>query len=224
MDTVTFLGPRIPAEVKKFFPLLQKLKPEVILQILKLVVEYLLNDRDLAQEDLDSFCRETKVDPTSLSVAFTGLYYLTRGLVKSKQKIEVLDKELQQELRLPEFLVTELIKVTRRSQTEAAELAMLNISQRRSELHYPTLDEFRWRVDVCISSQSQSRVLRPTLLFRMKTSQGKTHQFEVTVEKFHELRYNVAKILKDMEEIEKAPILKIGQTTSASAASAKAKA
>ena len=54
-----------------------------------------------------------------------------------------------------------------------------------------------------------SRVLKPKLLMEMTTSDGKIRQFEVSQDKFHELRYNIAKVLKDMEDIEQIPILKL---------------
>lgn len=41
------------------------------------------------------------------------------------------------------------------------------------------------------------------------TSDGRIKTFELSIEKFHELRYNVAKVLKDMEDLEQIPILKI---------------
>lgn len=66
-----------------------------------------------------------------------------------------------------------------------------------------------WRVDVAISSNTMSRVLKPTILMKMQTSDGKIQTFEVSVEKFHEMRYNVAKVLKEMQEIEQHPVLKI---------------
>jgi hypothetical protein len=78
--------------------------------------------------------------------------------------------------------------------------------------------------------------MKPVILMQMTLSDGTTHTFEVSHEKFHELRhlllvqeqysinvsifwlahrafltvrYNVARVLKDIEEIEKHPILKI---------------
>lgn len=41
------------------------------------------------------------------------------------------------------------------------------------------------------------------------SSDGQIRTFELSLEKFHELRYNVAKVLKDMEDLEQIPILKI---------------
>lgn len=43
----------------------------------------------------------------------------------------------------------------------------------------------------------------------MKLSNGKIHSFEVPVSQFHQLRYNVAYVLKEMEDLEKKSILKI---------------
>ncbi len=40
-------------------------------------------------------------------------------------------------------------------------------------------------------------------------SDGSIKTFELPVEKFHEIRYNVAKVLKDMEDLDQIPILKL---------------
>ena len=43
----------------------------------------------------------------------------------------------------------------------------------------------------------------------MKLSDGRVKTFEVSVEQFHKLRYNVAKVLRDMQELERHPIMRI---------------
>jgi len=43
----------------------------------------------------------------------------------------------------------------------------------------------------------------------MTLSDGSIKTFEISIEKFHELRFNVSKLLKDVEELERQPILKI---------------
>jgi hypothetical protein len=40
-------------------------------------------------------------------------------------------------------------------------------------------------------------------------SAGSIRTFELTVEQFHELRFDVARVLKDMGDLENNPILKI---------------
>ncbi|NWY25688.1 COMD5 protein, partial [Pheucticus melanocephalus] len=77
----------------------------------------------------------------------------------------------------------------------------------RSQL--PSIQDFKWRVDVAISTSSLARALQPSILMMMKLSDGTAHRFEVPVAKFQELRYNVALILKEMNDLEKRSILKI---------------
>eukprot|EP00727_Mastigamoeba_balamuthi_P009404 m51a1_g5086 hypothetical protein (85) ;mRNA; r:255249-255619 len=74
---------------------------------------------------------------------------------------------------------------------------------------HPTLADLKWRVDVAVSTSASSRVMAPVILMEMTTSEGKVWTFEVPVDKFHELRYNVARVLKDVEELDQLPILKI---------------
>ena len=74
---------------------------------------------------------------------------------------------------------------------------------------FPTLAQLRWRVDVAISTSSLSRVLRPTVLLQMTLSDGTIHLFEMPISQFHELRYSVAAVLKDMENINQKSIFKI---------------
>ena len=51
--------------------------------------------------------------------------------------------------------------------------------------------------------------LRPAVLMQMKLTDGTTQQFEMNIFRFHQLRYYVAKTLKDMQDIEQLAILKI---------------
>jgi hypothetical protein len=74
---------------------------------------------------------------------------------------------------------------------------------------FPTLARLRWRVDVAISTSALSRVLRPTVLMELTLSDGRVHAFEVPLSQFHELRYSVAAVLKDMDGINQKSIFKI---------------
>ncbi len=97
-------------------------------------------------------------------------------------------------------------------------------------MRLPTLDHLRWRVDVGISTSALARTLKPTVLMQvhgrqcfvdapgvsrlscatqMTLSDGSVKTMEMPVEKFHELRYNVAYVIKEMESVEKKSILKI---------------
>ena len=67
----------------------------------------------------------------------------------------------------------------------------------------------KWRVDVTVSTSAMARVLKPSVLMQITTTDGNAKLFELSVEKFHEVRYSVAKLLLEMDTTEKNPILKI---------------
>lgn len=66
----------------------------------------------------------------------------------------------------------------------------------------PSLEDLRWRLDVIISTSSLHRVLRPQLTMQCALSDGSTHAFHVSKQRFHELRYTAAKMLKDAQDLE----------------------
>lgn len=78
-----------------------------------------------------------------------------------------------------------------------------------NKIRYPYIKDFKWRVDVTLSTNSMQRVLKPSILMEIVTSEGKTRTFEVSVEKYQELRYQVARTLKDFQELDKLQILKL---------------
>ncbi|XP_078458891.1 COMM domain-containing protein 5 isoform X2 [Lampetra planeri] len=64
-------------------------------------------------------------------------------------------------------------------------------------------------VNVLYGKNVLARALRPSVLMQVSLTDGFTHQFEVPVSKFQELRYNVAQLLKEMSDLEKRSILRI---------------
>ncbi|NWS17251.1 COMD5 protein, partial [Pachyramphus minor] len=106
--------------------------------------------------------------------------------------------------RIPEDFIVDFSSVVFGNRRPASEGTAL---LQRSNL--PGLQDFKWRVDVAISTSSLARALQPSILMMMKLSDGTAHRFEVPVAKFQELRYNVALILKEMNDLEKRSILKI---------------
>jgi hypothetical protein len=58
-----------------------------------------------------------------------------------------------------------------------------------------------WRVDASISTSSLSRTLEPSIMVEMNLSNGQKYSFEMTLSSFHLLRFNVAIVLKEMDDI-----------------------
>lgn len=67
--------------------------------------------------------------------------------------------------------------------------------------------DIQWRVDVTISTTSLSRVFRPYIILQLTLTDNTIRTFELSVEKFHELRYNVAKLYKHVQDIQQHPTL-----------------
>ncbi len=73
----------------------------------------------------------------------------------------------------------------------------------------PTLKYVSWRVDASISTSSLSRTLEPTIFMQMHLSNGQKISFEMSINSFHLLRFNVAFVLKEIEDLLNRPTLKL---------------
>ncbi|KAH0630850.1 hypothetical protein JD844_004157 [Phrynosoma platyrhinos] len=158
------------------------------------------------REPVKMIAESANLSDEQLAVLISGMYTLLREALRlptSSLKQEVFKEDLK-ELRIPEDFIVDFATVAfgnRRPTLEAA------IQKQSSQL--PKIEDFKWRVDVAISTSSLARALQPSILMQLKVSDGSAHRFEVPVAKFQELRYNVALILKEMNDLEKRSILKI---------------
>jgi len=62
---------------------------------------------------------------------------------------------------------------------------------------------------VTISSSALNRVLKPVVVLRLTLSDGSIHTLELTQTQFHNLRYSVSLVLKEMDNIHQKNIFKI---------------
>lgn len=200
----SFLGSRIPPEIESMSKNLKDVDQEMFRKILKAVVSALEGKdcRDL----MKSIAESSSVPQEKLSHIVAGMYRVLSEAIRiptSLLKQEAFKEDLR-ELRIPEDFITDFASVVFGNRRTALESSMS-----QSDPHLPTIDDFKWRVDVAISTSSLARALQPSVLMQMKLSDGNVHRFEVPVSKFQELRYNVALILKEMNNLEKRSILKI---------------
>ena len=54
-----------------------------------------------------------------------------------------------------------------------------------------------------------SKVMRPSIMVQMYLSSGIIKTFEISIEQFNQLRYGVAKVLQEMQRVERHPILRL---------------
>uniref|UniRef100_A0A3Q2ZWT3 COMM domain-containing protein 5 n=1 Tax=Kryptolebias marmoratus TaxID=37003 RepID=A0A3Q2ZWT3_KRYMA len=199
----SFLGGRIPPEIESMSRNLKDVDQELFRKLLKAVVGA-LEGKD-CRDILRSAAETSLIPQERLSHIIAGMHKLL-----SESCLRFLSQTLKSlfglsfVIRIPEDFITDFSSVVFGNRRAALEAA-----SSQKDPHLPTLEDFKWRVDVSISTSSLARALQPSVLTQMKLSDGSFHRFEVPVSKFQELRYNVALILKEMNDLEKRSILKI---------------
>ncbi|XP_038554840.1 COMM domain-containing protein 5 [Micropterus salmoides] len=200
----SFLGGRIPPEIESMSKNLKDVDQELFRKTLKAVVSA-LEGKD-CREVMKTIAESSTIPQERLSHIVAGMYRLLSEATRiptASLKQEAFKEDLR-ELRIPEDFITDFSSVVFGSRRAALEAATS-----QNDPHLPKVEAFKWRVDVTISTSSLARALQPSVLMQMKLSDGSFHRFEVPVSKFHDLRYNVALILKEMNDLEKRSILKI---------------
>uniref|UniRef100_A0A3B4UJZ6 COMM domain-containing protein 5 n=1 Tax=Seriola dumerili TaxID=41447 RepID=A0A3B4UJZ6_SERDU len=193
----SFLGGRIPPEIESMSKNLKDVDQEIFRKILKAVVSA-LEGKD-CREVMKAIAESSTIPQERLSYIIAGMYRVL------SEAIRIPTSSLKQEVYwIPEDFITDFSSVVFGNRRAALEAATS-----QNDPHLPTIEDFKWRVDVAISTSSLARALQPSVLMQIKLSDGSFHRFEVPVSKFQELRYNVALILKEMNDLEKRSILKI---------------
>uniref|UniRef100_A0A7S2R5K4 COMM domain-containing protein 5 n=1 Tax=Rhizochromulina marina TaxID=1034831 RepID=A0A7S2R5K4_9STRA len=198
LDTSTFFSPSIPAAVKDAVRLMHKVDEAVTMELVSACAQTLQHPDVGFSRQLSARLGE---DP-ELAPLFTGLYMIMSTAVRHRTKASVVEEDLRS-MNIPNTIVGRIGTTLR---THRSGLEDMHIQNR---VRFPRLEGLHWRVDVTISSSSLLRVFRPSILMRMRLSNGNFKTFEVSVEQFHQLRYNVAKVLRDMQELERHPIMRI---------------
>ncbi|XP_029021877.1 COMM domain-containing protein 5 [Betta splendens] len=200
----SFLGGRVPPEIESLSKNLKDVDQEMFRKTLKAVVSA-LEGKD-CREMMKSIAESSIIPQDRLGHIVAGMHRMLSEAIRiptSSLKQEAFKEDLR-ELRIPEEFITDFSSVVFGARRAAIESVAF-----QKDSHLPTVEDFKWRVDVAISTSSLARALQPSVLMQMKLSDGSFHRFEVPVSKFHDLRYNVALILKEMNDLEKKSILKI---------------
>ncbi|XP_076447064.1 COMM domain-containing protein 5-like [Babylonia areolata] len=205
-DRTSFVGVRVPPEIKTMVKKSAKMDRDVIRKLLKLVMQSL--EGEVSYGSFSSIVEGAgdKINEETLGIIYTGLLSLVKCAMRhssSSLKQQHFKEDLE-ELGIPaEFHedLTSCVFGTKRPSIDSRQLS--------SRPRLPRLLQLKWRVDVAISTSVLNRVLEPSVIMEMTFSNGITKVFEIPVSQFHQLRYNVAYVLKQMEDLEKRSILKI---------------
>lgn len=66
----------------------------------------------------------------------------------------------------------------------------------------PTLTKCEWRLDVIVSTSVLTKSFQPSILMKLKLSDGTTRMFYMSVNQLHQLRYTLARSLRDLALLE----------------------
>ncbi|NXA36973.1 COMD5 protein, partial [Eudromia elegans] len=160
------------------------------------------------KESVKMIAESSNLSEEQLAFLISGMYTLLREALRLplstlKQEVSSGNAQGLDKMKIPEDFIVDFSSIVFGNRRPVSEGTALT----RSRL--PSVQDFKWRVDVAISTSSLARALQPSILMLLKLSDGTAHRFEVPVSKFQELRYNVALILKEMNDLEKRSILKI---------------
>lgn len=135
-----------------------------------------------------------------LGTICNGLYAILTCAIR----LRISDSDMLSSLRgvnMPQQFLAELCRVYKSAGGSLSEAASSHV------LAFPSILDVQWRVDVTISTTSLSRAFQPTVLMQLTLSSGRVACFELSVQRFHQLRYNVAKALKSMQDLKQHPTL-----------------
>ncbi|KAK3099200.1 hypothetical protein FSP39_000932 [Pinctada imbricata] len=223
-DRTPFYGGRIPQEIKSLIKPLGKCDKQTFRKLLQWIVAA-MEGKDVEYENFKDLA-VGDVTEEILTVIYTGLHSLLRSALRlplTSLKPEMFNEDIK-ELQIPEQFQEDLASVVFGSRRPHIENHTLE-----SRPRLPRIESLKWRVDVGISTSVLNRVLEPAIMMEITLVMDESRilrimyvdeekityrytvfeMIKVPVSKFHELRYNVAYVLKEMEDLEKRNILKI---------------
>ena len=131
---------------------------------------------------------------------FTGCYKILRAGCRAQMTAEELSTDLQ-DLRVPAPIIMDIQTAVAECQEKDGGLRMgrtlTSTAQARRLVH------MKWRVDVTMYTNKMLRVRKPSLLLQFHFDDGSIQLVDCSVEKFQDLRYNVARQLKEIRQIER---------------------
>uniref|UniRef100_A0ACB8FYS6 Uncharacterized protein n=1 Tax=Sphaerodactylus townsendi TaxID=933632 RepID=A0ACB8FYS6_9SAUR len=175
LSRVSFLGARLPPEVEAMAKSVRELGKETFRKLLKVTVNA-LEGKD-CRESVKMIAERASLSDEQLAILISGMYTLLREALRlpvSSLKEDVFKEDLK-ELRIPEEFVVDFTTVVFGNRRPILEATIQN---QVSKL--PRVRDFKWRVDVAISTSSLARALQPSILMQMELSDGTAHRFEVS--------------------------------------------
>ncbi|KAL5266068.1 hypothetical protein ACHWQZ_G006649 [Mnemiopsis leidyi] len=165
----SFLGHRVPKEVKLLIKQLKTTKAEEVSASIDSVVSFLEDD---VVPDFK------KLDPAKSRTLFAGFYCILRLALRHK--------DLQENTFLA--VLKDLSFSDQR-----------NLVTKNKEEQFPDkFRDVDWRLDVVLSNNHLAKVLQPEVMLEIKMENKEGITLKLSQQEFHALRHSTARILHDM--------------------------
>ena len=196
-DRTPFYGFQTPQEIKSFFTIKKALDLDKTAwkNILTFVNSYLQN-LDFKNDQFNELVDAIPLNEEESKGVISAIIVIARCVLKNPIIRQEHFEEDLKILKIPDPCIGILNKML-----FGPNRAVIDSSIVAARVSLPRFVAFKWRVDVTISNTFLQRALTPTVLGELLLSNGSSALFEMSIEKFHELRFNVAIVLRDMEEI-----------------------
>jgi len=202
----TFLGKRPPQEIKNFVDLYSKLSGPILKKICLFVCEY-LKHTEISSEQWQKLVNTAskEIDETEARLTLAAVLLLFKTALRERIEPGPFQEALES-LTLGGDKQNILV-------ASYKQLKSTIIPKTSSNVSLPHISSMSWRVDITIATNEIDRVLKPTILMRIIDSNGDVKQMEMNPETFHQLRYSVARVIKEIESLDSMQILKIDKTS-----------
>eukprot|EP00939_MAST-03C_sp_MAST-3C-sp1_P000067 g67.t1 len=196
----TFLGETVPNVLKQSMPAIHKLGKEKFAIVLNEAVDQFAGNSNVS--GLDKAREASGLVDDDFHAVHTSFITILRAGFRERHKRKKLEDDMKA-MNFPEYASEGFVNIFSKRRGSMESIA------KTETFRYPTLKNLKWRVDVTISTSSLSRVLKPSVLMEMSLSDGSIKTFEMQIDQFHQLRYNVAKVLKYMRGLESRAIMRL---------------
>lgn len=161
--------------------------------------------KPLPPKALDKLLKKLKLTENGDNL-FCGLLMLVQAILRLPME-SVKENELKQglkELKFSDDCSNEFINIFKDNKIE-----LYNIKSKIGQEYFHTLESFNWRIDITISSNFLAKSLDTVIIFQINLDNDESFTFEVSIAKFHQLRFYIASMLKELEFIEKKNVFKV---------------
>lgn len=131
---------------------------------------------------------------------FTGCYKILRAGCRAQMTSEELSTDLV-DLRVPAPIIVDIQAAVADCQVTVGGTRMGRTLT--STAQSKRMVQLKWRVDVTMYTNKMLRVRKPSIMLQFHFDDGSIKLVDCSVERFQDLRYNIARQLKEIRQIER---------------------